>query len=133
MALLNYRSPDELNERFARSWQGALDPLGHGGRYAVESYLDFHGNKFTRRFDANSYITLVEAMNSHDITRGRGTLAEVLGRVDVRALVLGIDTDRLFPVEQQHEIAAHLPNTIHGAEAAVISSPLSSQAPMAIR
>lgn len=128
MALLNYRSPDELNERFARSWQGALDPLGHGGRYAVESYLDFHGNKFTRRFDANSYITLVEAMNSHDITRGRGTLAEVLGRVDARALVLGIDTDRLFPVEQQHEIAAHLPNTIHGHEAAVISSPFGHDA-----
>jgi homoserine O-acetyltransferase/O-succinyltransferase len=128
MALLNYRSPDELNERFERSWQGALDPLGRGGRFAVESYLDFHGNKFTRRFDANSYITLVEAMNSHDITRDRGSLDEVLRGVTSRALVLGIDTDRLFPVEQQQAIAAHLPNTIHGSEAVVISSPFGHDA-----
>ena len=123
MALLNYRSPDELNERFERSWQGTLDPLGHGGRFAVESYLDFHGNKFTRRFDANSYIALVEAMNSHDVTRGRGPLAETLARVTATCLVLGIDSDRLFPVETQHLLSAHLPRTIHGSEAVVISSP----------
>lgn len=128
MALLNYRSPTELNERFERSWQGVLDPLGHGGRFAVESYLDFHGNKFTRRFDAGSYIALVEAMNSHDITRGRGTLAEALSGVTARALVLGIDSDRLFPVEQQQVLAAHLPSTIHGAEALVISSPFGHDA-----
>jgi homoserine O-acetyltransferase len=128
MALLNYRSPDELNERFERSWQGVLDPLGGGGRSAVESYLDFHGNKFTRRFDANSYVRLVEAMNSHDVTRGRGSLAETLAVVTARALVLGIDTDRLFPVEQQQAIAAHLPSTIHGAEAVVIPSPFGHDA-----
>ena len=80
MALLNYRSPTELNDRFERSWQSGISPLGGGGRFAVESYLDFHGNKFTRRFDANSYITLVEAMNSHDIGRGRGGIAEALSR-----------------------------------------------------
>src|SRR5690606_10807800 len=40
MALLNYRSPTELNERFERSWQSGLSPLGGGGRFAVESYLD---------------------------------------------------------------------------------------------
>lgn len=128
MALLNYRSPDELNERFERSWQGVLDPLGQGGRFAVESYLDFHGNKFTRRFDANSYVRLVEAMTSHDVSRGRGSLADALGRVTATSLVLGIDTDRLFPVEQQQAIAAHLPATIHGSEAVVISSPFGHDA-----
>lgn len=128
MALLNYRSPSELNERFERSWQGALDPLGGGGRFAVESYLDFHGNKFTRRFDANSYVTLVEAMNSHDVTRGRGSLDDALGRVTARSLVLGIDSDRLFPVEQQQVLAAHLPNSVHGAQAVVIASPFGHDA-----
>jgi len=128
MALLNYRSPSELNERFERSWQGVLDPLGHGGRFAVESYLDFHGNKFTRRFDAGSYIRLVEAMNSHDLARGRGSIAEALGRVTARSMVLGIDSDRLFPVEQQQVLAAHLPNSIHGSEAIVISSPFGHDA-----
>lgn len=123
MALLNYRSPTELNDRFERSWQSGLSPLGGGGRYAVESYLDFHGNKFTRRFDANSYIVLAEAMSSHDIGRGRGGVAAALARVTARALVLGIDSDRLFPVSGQRQIAAGLSGNIDGADPHVISSP----------
>jgi homoserine O-acetyltransferase/O-succinyltransferase len=123
MALLNYRSPTELNDRFQRSWQSGISPLGSGGRYAVESYLDFHGNKFTRRFDANSYITLVNAMNSHDIGRDRGGVAAALSRVTARALVLGIDSDRLFPLSHQRLIASLLPGTIDGGEVVVISSP----------
>jgi homoserine O-acetyltransferase len=108
MALLNYRSPSELNLRFERSWQSDISPLGGSGRFAVESYLDFHGNKFTRRFDANSYITLVESMNSHDIGRGRGGVEAALARIEARTLVLGVDSDRLFPVEGQRIIAAGL-------------------------
>jgi homoserine O-acetyltransferase len=123
MALLNYRSPTELNDRFQRSWQSGISPLGGGGRYAVESYLDFHGNKFTRRFDANSYITLANAMNSHDIGRDRGGVASALAGVTARALVLGIDTDRLFPLEHQRLIASLLPSTIDDGDVVVISSP----------
>jgi homoserine O-acetyltransferase len=123
MALLNYRSPTELNDRFERSWQSGVSPLGGGGRYAVESYLDFHGNKFTRRFDANSYLTLVEAMNSHDVGRGRGGTAAALSRVTARALILAIDSDRLFPVAEQRHIAAHAPGNIDGTEPHLISSP----------
>jgi homoserine O-acetyltransferase len=123
MALLNYRSPTELNDRFERSWQSGLSPLGGGGRYAVESYLDFHGNKFTRRFDANSYITLVEAMNSHDIGRDRGGVEAALARVTARALVLGIDSDRLFPVAEQRAIAAGLRTHVPGDAPVVIESP----------
>ena len=122
MALLNYRSPDELNDRFQRSWQSGVSPLGGDGRYAVESYLDFHGNKFTRRFDANSYITLLGAMNSHDVGRGRGGVAAALARVTARALVVGVDTDRLFPLEDQRVIAAGLDGNIDGRDPVVISS-----------
>jgi homoserine O-acetyltransferase len=122
MALLNYRSATELNGRFERSWQSEISPLGAGGRFAVESYLDFHGNKFTRRFDANSYITLVEAMNSHDIGRGRGGVASALSRITARSLVVGIDSDRLFPVDGQREIARHLPHNIDGTVPAVLNS-----------
>lgn len=123
MALLNYRSPSELNNRFARSWQSELSPLGSGGRFAVESYLDFHGNKFPRRFDANSYIRLVDAMTSHDVGRGRGGVAAALSRIRARTLVLGIDSDRLFPVEGQQTIARLVPGNIDGDSPVVISSP----------
>ncbi|WP_158862884.1 homoserine O-acetyltransferase MetX [Leifsonia sp. AG29] len=122
MALLNYRSPSELNERFERAWQSGISPLGGGGRFAVESYLDFHGNKFTRRFDANSYLTLVQAMNSHDVGRGRGGVAAALSRVTARTLVVGIDSDRLFPLEGQELIASHLPDTLDGRVPFVIRS-----------
>jgi len=122
MALLNYRSPTELNQRFQRSWQSDVSPLGAGGRFAVESYLDFHGNKFTRRFDANSYIRLVEAMDSHDVGRGRGGVEDALARVTATTLVLGIDTDRLFPVEGQHRIARGIRDTLDGDEAVVLTS-----------
>lgn len=122
MALLNYRSPAELNARFDRGWQSGISPLGGNGRFAVESYLDFHGNKFTRRFDANSYIVLVEAMNSHDVGRGRGGVAAALGRVTARSVVVGIDSDRLFPIDGQRIIAAHLPNNIDGPTAVMLKS-----------
>ncbi|MFJ6653254.1 homoserine O-acetyltransferase [Microbacterium sp. NPDC091313] len=122
MALLNYRSPAELNTRFQRSWQSGVSPLGRGGRFAVESYLDFHGNKFTRRFDANTYITLVEAMNSHDIGRERGGIEEALARVSATTLVLGIDTDRLFPIDGQHRIARGIRHALDGEEAVVLAS-----------
>jgi homoserine O-acetyltransferase len=122
MALLNYRSPSELNDRFQRSWQSGISPLGGGGRFAVESYLDFHGNKFTRRFDANSYITLVEAMNSHDLGRGRAGVVPALQSITAQTLVIGIDSDRLFPVPDQELIAKHLPNNIDGDVPVVIES-----------
>ena len=124
MALLNYRSPTELNERFERTWQGTRSPIGGLGRFAVESYLDFHGNKFTRRFDANSYLCLVQAMNSHDVTRDRGSLEEVLSVLTLPTLVLGIDSDRLFPLSQQHTLAQHIPGTLGGVgNTVVLSSP----------
>jgi homoserine O-acetyltransferase len=123
MALLNYRTNTELNDRFERSWQSQVSPLGHGGRFAVESYLDFHGNKFTRRFDANSYITLNEAMNSHDVGRGRGSVEAALASVTAISLVAGIDSDRYFPIADQQRIADHIGGTIIGGGLQTITSP----------
>jgi homoserine O-acetyltransferase len=122
MALLNYRSPFELNERFERTWQSGKSPLGDGGRFAVESYLDFHGNKFTRRFDANSYITLVNAMNSHDIGRDRGSVESALKAIKAKSLVVGISTDRLFPLSGQQLIAEHIGGELIGGKLHVIDS-----------
>jgi homoserine O-acetyltransferase len=122
MALLNYRSPTELNDRFERSWQSSVSPLGAEGKFAVESYLDFHGNKFTRRFDANSYVLLAQAMNSHDIGRDRGGVAAALARVTAKNVVLGIDSDRLFPVADQIAIASGVSSNIDGGTAIVIRS-----------
>jgi homoserine O-acetyltransferase len=118
----NFRTPHELNERFDRSSQSDISPLGKGGRFAVASYLDFHGNKFTRRFDANSYVTLVEAMNSHDLGRGRESVDAALVSITARTLIVGIDSDRFFPLLGQQRIARHLPHNIDGDVPALLES-----------
>ncbi|MET9082808.1 homoserine O-acetyltransferase [Streptomyces sp. NPDC004237] len=105
LAHVTYRSEPELQARFGRLAQGAEDPWD-GGRYRVESYLDHHADKLVRRFDAGSYVVLSEAMNSHDIGRGRGGVRAALSRVTARTLVAGVDSDRLYPPSQQTELAA---------------------------
>ena len=111
---LSYRTEHEFDVRFAREAQEDEEPL-RGGRYAIESYLEYQGEKLVRRFDANSYVVLSEAMNHHDVGRGRGGVAEALNAVSARVTVAGIASDRLYPLEQQLEIARPLPgeNEVH--------------------
>lgn len=104
---ISYRSEIELDARFGRGHQGDESPL-EGGRYAVESYLEYHGEKLARRFDANTYITLSRAMNHHDVGRGRGGVASALARVTAEVTIAGITSDWLYPLRLQHEIASHL-------------------------
>lgn len=67
-------------------------------------------------------------MSSHDVTRDRGSLKDVLGTVTARAIVVGIDSDRLFPLEQQITLAEYLPGHIGGRDARVMSSPFGHDA-----
>ncbi len=115
---ISYRSELEFHRRFHRKPQGDEDPL-HGGRYAIESYLEHHGDKLLRRFDANSYLILSTAMNHHDVGRNRGGVAEALGRVTAETFVAGISTDRLYPLRLQHELSEMLPGR---PDVAVIAS-----------
>ncbi|TFV65273.1 homoserine O-acetyltransferase [Blastococcus sp. CT_GayMR20] len=111
IAHLTYRSAFELGERFGTAVQD-------DGRFAVASYLDHHADKLARRFDAGSYVVLTETMNSWDVGRGRGGVEAALGRVTARALVAGVDSDRLYPLELQQQVADALGVPLH-----VIASP----------
>ena len=106
---ITYRSSDEFDARFGRSSQDEGDPL-RGDPYAVESYLAYQGEKLTRRFDANIYVVLSEAMNHHDVGRGRGGVAAALGEIQSRVTVIGIDSDRLYPLRLQEELVRHAPD-----------------------
>ena len=108
IAHASYRSALELDERFGRIPQGAEDPM-NGGRFAVQSYLDHHGDKLARRFDANSYVVLTRSMLTHDLGRDRGGVEAALASITARALVVAVDTDRLFPPVQSERIAAGIP------------------------
>lgn len=108
IAHLTYRTEDEMDARFGRQPQACEDPL-RGGRYQVQSYLDHHAQKLTARFDAGSYVALTEAMNSHDVGRGRGGVARALGSIRSPVIVAGVDTDRLYPLRLHKELADAIP------------------------
>jgi len=115
----SYRTWTEFEERFGREAQDDTAVLERG-RYAVESYLAYHGDKLAGRFDANSYIVLSEAMNHHDVGRGRGGVVAALKNVRVPVTVAGITSDRLYPFALQEELARLLPTA---GRAHAISSP----------
>lgn len=108
IAHLTYRSESELSLRFGRDPQGDEDPMA-GGRFAVESYLDHQADKLARRFDANTYISLTRAMSLFDVGEGRGGFAEALAGVRAPLTVVGLDSDRLFPLRLQEELVAATP------------------------
>ncbi|MFM1965980.1 MAG: hypothetical protein RL134_1705 [Actinomycetota bacterium] len=109
IAHLTYRSESELDLRFGRDTQDDEDPTA-GGRFAVESYLDHQADKLARRFDANTYIALTRAMSLFDVGDGRGGTAEVLGAFRAPLTVVGLDSDRLFPLRLQEELVSATPS-----------------------
>ena len=108
IAHLTYRTEFELDNRFFNDAQGSENPWS-GGRYAVESYLEHQADKLVSRFDAATYVLLTEAMNRHDVGRGRGGIAAALAATPVPCIVGGVDSDRLYPLRTQQEIADLLP------------------------
>lgn len=106
IAHLSYRTETELDLRFGRQPQGDEDPM-KGGRFAVESYLDHHADKLARRFDANTYVSLTRAMSLFDLGAGRGGVEAALASITAPLVVVGIDSDRLFPLRLQQRIADH--------------------------
>lgn len=110
-AHLAYRAEFELDNRFANNGQEDEDPR-NGGRFAVQSYLEHQANKLVARFDAASYVILTESLNWHDVGRGRGGVDAALAGCAVPTIVGGFDSDRLYPVRLQEELAAGLGNCV---------------------
>ncbi len=115
IAHTTYRSEGELGARFGRSYQADEDPIGRGGRFAVQSYLEHHARKLALRFDANTYVRLAQAIQSHDVGRGRGGVEAALSGVDTAALVVAVDSDRLYPISNSERLDAALSGS-HGVK-----------------
>ncbi len=114
IAMLTYRSSGSLTRRFGRSSQEGAEDM-----FAVESYLHYQGAKLVDRFDANCYVHLTRQMDTHDVARGRGAYEEVLRSIDKKTLVIGVDSDALYPLAEQEELASLIP----GARLEVVRSP----------
>ena len=129
IAHLTYRGELEIDERFGTSAQPGENPLGpfreDGQRFAVQSYLEHQGKKLTERFDAACYVTLTEALNRHDVGRGRGGLNKALASSTVPTMIVGVDTDILYPYHQQEHLSRNLGNLLAMSK---LSSPVGHDA-----
>lgn len=107
LAQVTYRSDEVFTERFHRTLTGQLD-FSLERIFDVEGYLDHHGLKLAKRFDANSYLRLNRAMDLHDLGRGRGGVAEALRRVRCPTVVAAVRSDGLYLPSQQRDLHAGL-------------------------
>ena len=105
MAMVSYRGPDSFETRFGRR------QTEEG--FEVQSYLHYQGAKLVDRFDANSYLTLVEAMNTHDLGRDRGGKERALAAIEAPVLAVGITSDVLYPMAEVKGLAGRLPNATY--------------------
>jgi homoserine O-acetyltransferase len=119
VAQITYRSEPAYAQRFGRARVANRGDLGAPVRYDVESYLDYHGEKLARRFDANSYLRVNRAMDLHDLGRGRNGIARALERIRTPIQVISIDSDALYPPYQQEDLYSGLVQA--GAEAGFVS------------
>ncbi len=129
IAHITYRSEADMGARFGRVAQDDGGTITHarnaaaaGGLYRIESYLNHQARKLVGRFDANSYVVITEALMSHDVARGRGSLKEALSvTAGVEFLVAAVTSDRLYLPEQSQLLAAALPGYVAVAK---INSPI---------
>lgn len=106
VAMISYRSAPSFAQRFGRSLAAPAESRAPG--YDIERYLHYQGDKLVERFDANSYLRITEAMDDYDVATGRGSASRALAPFSGPALVIGIDSDILYPIAEQKELVGVL-------------------------
>ena len=131
IAMLSYKSPQLFDERFGRNPnRNGEDPwsLGDhgsglaGGRFDVAGFLDYQGERFLDRFDANSYLAILRTMDTWDPARGFRDAGEAFRRIQARVTFVGISSDWLFPPSDVRRLA----ETVRGAGADAVYREMAS-------
>lgn len=104
IAMVSYRTHSQYNIKFGRNFSTTTSI------FDVESYLTYQGGKFNQRFDANSYMTLINMADSHDVGRDRGGIETALAKLCQPTLIIGVDSDLLYPLSEQQVLERHIPN-----------------------
>ncbi|MFT3902345.1 MAG: homoserine O-acetyltransferase [Niabella sp.] len=103
IALLSYRNATAYNKTQSESTDEKID------NFKSESYQRYQGTKLSARFNAFSYYALSKSMDSHNLGRGRGGVEQALKLIKAKTLVLALEGDILFPLEEQQLLAAQIP------------------------
>jgi homoserine O-acetyltransferase/O-succinyltransferase len=104
VALVSYRSYEGYNKTQLEEDGDSLENT------RAASYQQYQGQKLASRFDAYSYYTLTRIIDSHNVGRNRGGVAAALSKIKAKTLLVGIDTDFLFPIEEQRALKALITN-----------------------
>ncbi|GAB4178948.1 MAG: homoserine O-acetyltransferase [Calditrichia bacterium] len=137
IAMISYKSPELFSGKFDRKIQDesrnkyTIDE--NDNYFQITNYLKYQGEKFTGRFDANSYIYLTKAMDLHDISDGRAPAGDVLSEIKAFVLWIGINTDMLYPTSEFEPWIQYIPKgtlktlyTVHGHDGFLIEHNLLS-------
>lgn len=112
LALISYRSYEGYSiTQATNKSQSQIVPDGESMGGAA-SYQRYQGQKLANRFNAFSYYTLTKTMDSHHLGRGRGSVVEALQSIKAKTLVIGIDSDMLFPLSEQEWLSAQIPGAV---------------------
>ena len=110
LGLLTYRGPDGYNA--TQKNPPEFDAL-KGVKHRAQTYQRYQGEKLVKRFDAYSYVTILNMFDTHNIGRGRGGIDKVLSEMHIPALVVGISTDIIFTASYMRRLAEQLPCSIY--------------------
>lgn len=102
IAMLSYRS----YEGYRASQRDHDERLEN---FSAAGYQRYQGEKLVRRFCAYTYVSLSKAMDAHHVGRGRTSIDHALGQIQAETLVIGIQSDILFPVQEQQFLVRHIP------------------------
>ncbi|GAB4182157.1 MAG: homoserine O-acetyltransferase [Wenzhouxiangellaceae bacterium] len=123
LGMISYRSAAEWRERFGRQRQDQFPRTLYGMDFAIESYLENHARRFIGQFDPICYIYLSHAMDWFDAADSHDSVAAMLQASQLqRALVIGVETDSLFPLWQQQALADDLVSAGVATEYAALDS-----------
>ena len=102
IALLSYRNYNPYKSTQSEEDQDKIHD------FKASSYQKYQGYKLTQRFNAFSYHSLTKSMDSHNVGRGRGSVSKALKRITANTVVIGIESDLLFPIEEQKLLASEI-------------------------
>jgi homoserine O-acetyltransferase len=112
---ITYLSSESMTAKFGRRLKGSVaDPFND--QFEVESYLNYQGERFVERFDANSYIYLTKAMDYYDIAENCAALEEGAARMRCKALFVSFRSDWLFTPRDTAELVDALRKVGRDAE-----------------
>ena len=103
---ITYLSEESITRKFGRKLQEKSDyEYSFDTEFQIESYLQYQGDKFVKRFDANSYLYLSKALSYFDLDKSYGSLEKALEKITAEVLILSISSDWLYPTSQSKDIA----------------------------